>query len=202
MYIGIAGNIGSGKTTLTHLITNAYGWMPQYEDAANNPYLADFYDNMDRWSFNIQVYFLTQRFRSIQKVLWSETNVVQDRTIYEDAFIFARNLYQIGVMQLRDYNAYLDLFRVMNSFLRPPDLLIYLRASVPTLIKQIQIRNRAYEAQISHRYLEQLNDLYEEWISGYRGEILEINVDNSDFANNEVDQQKTLEIIGRAIGVL
>ncbi len=199
MYIGIAGNIGSGKTTLTKLITDAFGWLPQYEDASDNPYLADFYENMERWSFNTQVFFLTQRFRSIQKVLWSEANVVQDRTIYEDAFIFAKNLHQMGVLSLRDYNAYLDLFRVMSSFLRPPDLLIYLRASVPTLIKQIKVRNRSYEVGISQDYLYQLNNLYEKWVESYRGDILEINIDNSDFANNEFDKQKTLEIIGRAI---
>lgn len=199
MYIGIAGNIGSGKTTLTKLLTENFGWDAHYESVANNPYLSDFYADMQRWAFNIQVYFLTQRFQSIQRIIWQKNIVVQDRTIYEDAYIFAENLYIMGLIQKRDYDAYMELFNIMNAFITPPDLLIYLKASVPTLIKQIAIRNRSFESNINTDYLTQLNELYENWISSYSGEMLVIDVNDIDFANNNTDTNNILEIIGRAV---
>lgn len=199
MYIGIAGNIGSGKTTLTRIMTEAFGWSAHYEEDVENPFLSDFYSNMERWAFNIQVYFLTRRFKSVQKVLWAEENVVQDRTIYEDAYIFAENLFDMGIMQRRDYEAYMELFRVLNSFLRPPDLLIYLKATVPTLVKQITTRHRSYEMNINHDYLRQLNERYDKWVNEYRGEVIVIDVDNTDFANSEADRQKVIENVARSI---
>lgn len=199
MYIGIAGNIGSGKTTLAQKITEAFGWQAQYEQADDNPYLVDFYADMKRWAFNLQVYFLTKRFQSIQRIRWSKDIVVQDRTIYEDAYIFADNLYHMGLINERDYKSYMELFEVMNSFMTPPDLLIYLRASVPTLMRQIKIRNRAYELGIRPEYLQQLNDRYESWIEKYQGEMIIIDADSVDFIESEEDLQKTLGVIERAI---
>ncbi|MCQ2227739.1 MAG: deoxynucleoside kinase [Bacteroidales bacterium] len=199
MYIGIAGNIGCGKTTLTQILTETFGWKAHYETAETNPFLADFYADMRRWAFNLQVYFLTQRFQSIQRIRWSGETVVQDRTIYEDAFIFADNLYHMNLIDERDYNAYMELFKIMNSFLTPPDLLIYIRATVPTLMKQIRMRNRSYETGISPDYLRQLNERYESWIENYKGELLVIDVDGLDFANCEADRRKTLDIIARTI---
>ncbi len=199
MYIGIAGNIGSGKTTLTQMLTEAYGWKAQYELADDNPYLEDFYANMHRWSFNLQVYFLTKRFQSIQQIRWSTETVVQDRTIYEDAYIFADNLYRMQIISPRDFNSYMELFKVMSSFLTPPDLLIYLRASVDTLMKQIKLRNRPYEIGISPQYLQQLNERYEAWIENYKGEQLIIDVDDVDIVGSDSDRQTILNVISRAI---
>lgn len=199
MYIGIAGNIGCGKTTLTQILTSTFGWKPHYEMADDNPYLVDFYADMQRWSFNLQVYFLTQRFKTIQRIRWSPDTIVQDRTIYEDAYIFAENLYAMKLMNFRDYSAYMDLFKIMNSFLTPPDLLIYLRASVPTLMRQIAARNRSYEIGISSQYLQQLNERYEAWVENYQGELLIVNVDDIDFANSDADKKKIIDIVDRTI---
>ncbi|MBP5366563.1 MAG: deoxynucleoside kinase [Bacteroidales bacterium] len=199
MFIGIAGNIGSGKTTLTKLLTDSFGWKAHYESVDNNPYLADFYNDMQRWSFNLQVYFLTQRFQSIQRLHWTQETVVQDRTIYEDAYIFAQNLFHMGLLDERDHTAYIELFKIMNSFITPPDLLIYLRASVPTLIKLIQKRNREYELSISSEYLMQLNQRYDDWIDSYKGELLIIDVDDLNIVDNSEDTAKVLDIIKRAV---
>lgn len=179
MHIAVSGNIGSGKTTLTRLLSKHFGWRPHFEDVDNNPYLNSFYEDMQRWSFNLQIYFLNSRFRQVQDIRKSGDTVVQDRTIYEDAYIFATNLYEMGLMETRDFKNYRDLFELMSSFLQPPDLLIYLRASVPTLVRQIQKRNRDYEQTIRLDYLQALNKYYEEWIANYDlGKLLIIDSDN------------------------
>jgi deoxyadenosine/deoxycytidine kinase len=186
MHIAIAGNIGSGKTTLTRLMAKHFGWKPQYEDVENNPYLNSFYEDMQRWSFNLQVYFLNSRFRQVVEIRKSGKNVVQDRTIYEDAYIFAPNLHAMNLMSTRDFENYASLFELMSSFLQPPDLLIYLRASVSTLVEQIQKRGREYEASIRLDYLKLLNERYEAWISKYKqGKLLIIQVDDIDLAKPE-----------------
>jgi len=188
MHIAIAGNIGSGKTTLTGLLAKHYGWEAHYENADNNPYLDDFYNDMQHWSFNLQVYFLNERFGQIQKIRSSGLTVVQDRTIYEDAHIFAANLHSMGLMSLRDYVTYRSLFDKMTSFIQPPDLLIYLRASVPTLVWQIQKRGRAYENGIRLDYLGNLNERYENWISQYTlGKLLVVDVDTVHFDETQED---------------
>lgn len=183
MHIAIAGNIGSGKTTLSALLAKHYGWEAHYEEVDENPYLADFYEDMKRWSFNLQVYFLNSRFSQIVKIRQqSGKTVVQDRTIYEDAYIFATNLYDMGLMSERDFNNYLSLFELMTSLIQPPDLLIYLRASVPTLVRQIELRGRPYEAGIRLDYLKRLNERYEGWMMKYTGSnLLTVNVDETDF---------------------
>ena len=187
-HIAIAGNIGSGKTTLTNLLAKHYNWEPHYEDVDNNPYLNDFYEDMQRWSFNLQVYFLNSRFRQLQEIRQLPKAVVQDRTIYEDAHIFAPNLHSMGLMTGRDYENYRSLFDAVSSMVQPPDLLIYLRASVPTLVKQIQRRGRDYENSIRLDYLNRLNERYEAWISTYaEGKLLIIDVDNINFADNAED---------------
>ena len=184
MHIAVSGNIGSGKTTLTRLLSKHFGWRPHFEDVDNNPYLNSFYEDMQRWSFNLQIYFLNSRFRQVQKKKKSGDTVVQDRTIYEDAYIFATNLYEMGLMETRDFKNYRDLFELMSSFLQPPDLLIYLRASVPTLVRQIQKRNRDYEQTIRLDYLQALNKYYEEWIANYDlGKLLIIDSDNIELDN-------------------
>ena len=180
----MSGNIGSGKTTLTRLLSKHFGWRPHFEDVDNNPYLNSFYEDMQRWSFNLQIYFLNSRFRQVQDIRKSGDTVVQDRTIYEDAYIFATNLYEMGLMETRDFKNYRDLFELMSSFLQPPDLLIYLRASVPTLVRQIQKRNRDYEQTIRLDYLQALNKYYEEWIANYDlGKLLIIDSDNIELDN-------------------
>ncbi len=199
MYIGIAGNIGSGKTSLTQILCNRYGWEVYYENESENPYLSDFYNDMSRWSFNMQILFFVRRFRALQKLLWSNITVVQDRTIYEDAFIFADNLYHMGLMQKRDYDTYKELFRTMENFIRRPDLLIYLRASVPTLLKQIKKRNREYEQNISPEYLQYLNERYENWIANYKGDHLIIDVDGVDYVNDKEAEEKIVNIIASEI---
>ncbi|MCR5696936.1 MAG: deoxynucleoside kinase [Marinilabiliaceae bacterium] len=199
MYIGIAGNIGSGKTSLTQILCNRYGWEVYYENESDNPYLSDFYNDMSRWSFNMQILFFVRRFRALQKLLWSNITVVQDRTIYEDAFIFADNLYHMGLMQKRDYDTYKELFRTMENFIRRPDLLIYLRASVPTLLKQIKKRNREYEQNISPEYLQYLNERYENWIANYKGDHLIIDVDGVDYVNDKEAEEKIVNIIASEI---
>ncbi len=182
MHVAIAGNIGSGKTTLTRLMAKHFGWKPHFEDVENNPYLNSFYEDMQRWSFNLQVYFLNSRFRQVVDIRKSGKNIIQDRTIYEDAYIFAPNLHAMSLMSSRDFDNYSSLFELMNSFIQPPDLLIYLRASVSTLVKQIQSRGRDYEESIRIDYLKLLNERYEAWIQGYvSGKVLIINVDDMDF---------------------
>jgi len=188
MHIAIAGNIGSGKTTLTGLLAKHYNWIAQYEDVETNPYLNNFYEDMQRWSFNLQIYFLNSRFRQIIDIRKSGKTIIQDRTIYEDAYIFAPNLHSMGLMPTRDYENYSSLFELMSSFILPPDLLIYLRASVPTLVNQIQKRGRAYENSIRLDYLKRLNERYEAWVSTYeKGKLLIIDVDNNKFSENAED---------------
>jgi len=186
MHVAIAGNIGSGKTTLTKLLAKHFGWKPHYEDVENNPYLHSFYEDMQRWSFNLQVYFLNSRFRQVVDIRKSGKNIIQDRTIYEDAYIFAPNLHTMNLMSTRDFDNYSSLFELMNSFIQPPDLLIYLRASVSTLVKQIQSIGRDYEESIRLDYLKLLNERYEAWMQGYvSGKVLIVNVDDLDFNSPE-----------------
>ena len=186
MHIAIAGNIGSGKTTLTRLLAKHFGWTPHYEEVDHNPYLDSFYEDMQRWSFNIQIFFLNSRFRQVIDIRNSGKDVIQDRTIYEDAKIFAPNLYSMGLMESRDFENYCSLFDLMSKFLQAPDLLIYLRASVPTLIRQIAKRNRDFEQSIRLDYLSNLNDRYEQWISEYNeGKLLIIESDNLELENPE-----------------
>jgi len=186
MHLAIAGNIGSGKTTLTKLMSKHLGMKPHFEDVDNNPYLHSFYEDMQRWSFNLQVYFLNSRFRQVVEIRKSGQNIIQDRTIYEDAHIFAPNLHSMNLMSSRDFENYSALFELMSSFIDPPDLLIYLRASVSTLVEQIQSRGREYEESIRLDYLKLLNERYENWISGYKlGKLLIIDVDNLNFNKPE-----------------
>jgi deoxyadenosine/deoxycytidine kinase len=196
MHIAIAGNIGSGKTTLAGLLAKNLGWSTQFEDLESNPYLHSFYEDMQRWSFNLQIYFLNSRFRHIVELRKTGKTVVQDRTIYEDAYIFAPNLHDMNLMTTRDFDNYLSLFELMSSLIQPPDLLIYLRASVPTLVKQIQGRGREYEAAIRLDYLKRLNERYENWISGYSdGKLLIIDVDTVNFIENAEDLGMVIERI-------
>lgn len=188
MHIAIAGNIGSGKTTLTSLLAKHFDWEPHYESVDDNPYLNSFYEDMRRWSFNLQIYFLNNRFRQIIKIRESGKKVIQDRTIYEDAHIFAPNLHEMNLMTTRDFDNYRDLFELMSSFIQPPDILVYLRASVPTLVSQIQKRGRDYEESIRLDYLKSLNERYEAWMEGYDiGKKLIVNVDKMDFTDNPED---------------
>ena len=168
MHIAIAGNIGSGKTTLAGLLSKHYGWQAHYEDVDENPYLNDFYEDMQRWSFNLQIYFLNSRFSQVLEIKKAKNTIVQDRTIYEDAYIFAPNLHAMGLMSTRDFENYFTLFNLMSSLVEPPDLLLYLRASVPTLVNQIQKRGREYESSIRLDYLKRLNERYEAWIESYK----------------------------------
>lgn len=187
-HIAVAGNIGAGKTTLTGLLAKHYKWEAHYEAADDNPYLNDFYEEMQRWSFNLQIYFLNSRFRQITEIKNGSKTVIQDRTIFEDAYIFAPNLHAMGLMTTRDYDNYLSLFELMNKFVGAPDLLIYLRASIPTLVGQIQKRGRAYEETIRLDYLKRLNERYEAWVDTYdRGRILIVDVDNNNFSENPED---------------
>lgn len=203
MHVAIAGNIGSGKTTLTTKLAKHYKWKPHFEDVENNPYLNDFYKEMQRWSFNLQVYFLNSRFRQVIDIKKEDKNFIQDRTIYEDAFIFAPNLHSMGLMSTRDFDNYKELFSLMDSLVEGPDLLIYLRASVPTLVSQIQKRGRDYENSIRLDYLTQLNDRYEAWISEYdKGNLLIIDVDDINFSENEEDLGSIIEKIDAEINGL
>ena len=195
-HVAIAGNIGAGKTTLSELLGRHFGWEVHYESTENNPYLADFYMDMKRWSFNLQVFFLSSRYQQIVNIQQGVKTVIQDRTIYEDAYIFAPNLADMGLMERRDFENYTTLFQTIVSQIRPPDLLIYLRASIPTLVEHIQMRGRDYEGNISIEYLKRLNDRYENWISGYQeGRLLIINSDQIDFNLRKEDAARVIEMV-------
>jgi deoxyadenosine/deoxycytidine kinase len=199
--IAVAGNIGSGKTTLTRLLAKHYKWKPHFEDADDNPYLNDFYEDMQRWSFNLQVSFLNGRLQQIQEIRKNNKTVIQDRTIYEDGYIFAPNLHSMGLMTTRDFENYLSLFNTMLEFVQPPDLLIYLRATVPTLVKQIQKRGRPYEESIRLDYLRRLNERYEAWIDMYdsekKGKLIIIDVDDNNFSEKDPDLNKVIALVDK-----
>lgn len=196
VFVAVAGNIGAGKSSLTHLLSLRYGWKPFFESVEDNPYLNDFYADMKRWSFNLQVYFLSNRFRSHKAITEGPESVILDRVIYEDAEIFARNLYEIGNMEQRDYENYVALYDVMTEYLRPPDLLIYLRANVDTLVQQISLRGRDFEQSIKKEYLEQLNRHYESWIARYKkGPLLVVESDELDFVNKQEDLEQLVRMI-------
>jgi deoxyadenosine/deoxycytidine kinase len=198
-YIAIAGNIGAGKSSLTELLAKHFKWQAFYESVENNPYLSDFYENMLRWSFNLQIYFLSSRFRRQKRMLEQKISLIQDRTIYEDVEIFAKNLHEMNLMSDRDFSNYEALFDQMSCYLRAPDMLVYLRAQVPTLVRQIQKRGRAYENTIRIDYLERLNRLYEDWIDRYEHEKLIIDTDDLDFVNNPKDLGKIIALIEQRI---
>ena len=188
LHVAVAGNIGAGKTTLVTLLAKHYGWKPQFEAVDDNPYLADFYGDMAKWAFQLQIYFLHSRFNQVFAIRDAQQTIIQDRTIYEDAQIFARNLYDSGYLSERDFQNYFSLFESMTSMITPPDLLIYLRAGMPKLIEQIGKRGREYESNISIKYLERLNNHYENWIASYNiGKLLIVDVDELDFLNNPED---------------
>ena len=185
-HIAIAGNIGAGKTTLTEMLSKHYKWIPQFEDVDQNPYLFDFYEDMPRWSFNLQIYFLNSRLNQLLEISRGTETIIQDRTIYEDAYIFAPNLHEMGLMSKRDFDNYFDFFQNLRQMVKPPDLMIYLQASVPTLVGQIQKRGREYEENIRLDYLKRLNEYYNKWIEGYKeAPLLVINVDKTKFVENE-----------------
>lgn len=199
-HIVIAGNIGAGKTTLTTALSKNFGWEPQYEDVENNPYLNDFYEDMPRWSFNLQIFFLNSRFKQILEIQRGKAVVIQDRSIYEDAQIFAPNLHSMGLMSTRDYENYLSLFETISSSIKPPDLVIYLKASIPTLVNQIQKRGREYEDNLRLDYLKRLNDYYDSWASKYKdGKMLVIDVDNCNFVD---DKEQLGEVINKVLAEL
>ena len=200
MHIAIAGNIGSGKTTLAGLLSKHYNWEAHYEDVDDNPYLNDFYEDMQRWSFNLQLFFLNSRLSQILNIRKSGKTVIQDRTIYEDAYIFAPNLHSMGLMSTRDFDNYFTLFKLMNSLIQPPDLLIYLRSTVPTLVHQIQKRGREYENSIRLDYLKRLNERYEAWIGSYNlGKVLIVDVDNLNFSEVREDLSSVINKIDAEI---
>lgn len=203
MHIAVAGNIGAGKTTMTKLLSKHYNWTSHFEDVDDNPYLNDFYEDMQRWSFNLQVYFLNSRFNQILEIRNSGKKVIQDRTIYEDAFIFAPNLHTMGLMTTRDFDNYFSLFQLMSKLVQAPDLLIYLRAGVPTLVQQIQKRGRKYENTIRLDYLKRLNERYEAWITNYNlGKLLIVDVDDADFEKNPEDLRTVInKIDGELFGL-
>jgi len=196
MHIAVAGNIGSGKTTLAGMLAKHFGWEPLYESVDDNPYLVSFYEDMQRWSFNLQVYFLNTRFRQVVEIRKKKKDTIQDRTIYEDAHIFAPNLHAMGLMPTRDFENYSSLFDLMMQFLQPPDLLIYLKADVPTLVSQIQKRGREYEISIRLDYLKSLNDRYEAWISNYdAGKLLIVDVNTIKFAETPEDFGTIIDMV-------
>lgn len=195
-HVAIAGNIGAGKTTLTQLLSKHYKWIPQFEDVDHNPYLYDFYEDMPRWSFNLQIYFLNSRLAQLLEIQQGTETVIQDRTIYEDAHIFAPNLHDMGLMNKRDYDNYFSFFETLKRMVKPPDLLIYLKASVPTLVGQIQKRGREYEENIRLDYLKKLNEFYNKWIEDYKeGPLLIIDADTNKFAENDEDLGKVINQI-------
>lgn len=203
MHIAVAGNIGAGKTTLTKLLAKHYKWEAHFEDVEDNPYLDDFYNQMERWSFNLQIYFLNSRYRQILQIRESGKDVIQDRTIYEDAFIFAPNLHAMGLMTNRDFKNYSGLFELMETLVQPPDLLIYLRSSIPNLVKQIHKRGREYENTISIDYLSRLNERYEAWAQSYKkGNLLVIDVDKLDFVDKPEDLGQVINKIDAEINGL
>ena len=196
MYFAIAGNIGAGKTSLTELLSKHYGWEAHFEDVIDNPYLDDFYNHMERWSFNLQIYFLNSRFRQLENFSNSNKKFIQDRTIYEDAHIFAPNLHAMGLMNQRDFNNYQSLFGLMESMIEGPDILIYLRSSIPNLVNKIHKRGREYENSISIEYLSRLNERYEAWVSTYnKGKLLVVDVDKIDFVENKGDLGSVIQKI-------
>ncbi len=199
MHIAIAGNIGVGKTTLCKMLGKHYSWSPSFEAVDNNPYLNDFYLDMQRWSFNLQVFFLNSRFRQVKEIADAKQTIIQDRTIYEDAYVFAPNLHAMGLMSSRDYENYLSLFSLMESFVHPPDLLIYLRSSVPNLVNQIQSRGRNYEESIRIDYLNRLNERYEAFFSDYKHNHLIIETDNLNYEKNEDDFNKIIKQINKKL---
>ena len=200
MRIAIAGNIGAGKTSLTKQLSKSLKYKSYYEDVIANPYLDDFYNHMERWSFNLQIYFLNSRFKQLVSIDKGKENVIQDRTIYEDAFIFAPNLNAMGLMTQRDYDNYLSLFDTMINLIKPPDLLVYLQSSIPNLVNKIHKRGRDYEKTISIEYLSRLNERYEAWITTYNsGKLLKINVDDIDFVENKADYETILELIKKEL---
>ncbi|MDR3366732.1 MAG: deoxynucleoside kinase [Prevotellaceae bacterium] len=202
MHVAIAGNIGSGKTTLAGLLAKHYGWKVQYEVTEDNPYLYDFYSNMQRWAFHLQVYFLGRRFKQIVEIQKSKDSIVQDRTIFEDAYIFAANLHAMQLMSDDDYTTYVELFELMNSLIAPPDLLIYIRASVPTLVRQIQRRGREYEVGIRLDYLKNLNGFYENFIQAYQHPKLVVDVDEMNFSDNPKDLGEVISKVDAIINGL
>ncbi|MBQ8046980.1 MAG: deoxynucleoside kinase [Prevotella sp.] len=195
MHIAIAGNIGSGKTTLTKMLAHRYGWTPRFEPVDNNPYLADFYADMPRWAFNTQIYFLNKRFAEVVEISKSPDTIIQDRTIFEDARIFAPNLHAQGMMSDRDFENYTDLFDLMISLVKLPDLMIYIRSTIPNLVAQIQKRGREFEKSIRIDYLQGLNDRYEEWIATYKGPLLIVDGDKLKFGNNPEDFKQVTDMI-------
>lgn len=202
-HIAIAGNIGAGKTTLTSLLAKHYKWTAQFEAVENNPYLADFYNDMQRWSFNLQIYFLNSRLKQLLEIQNSESTIIQDRTIYEDAHIFAPNLHEMGLMSSRDFENYAHFFKTIKSMVKPPDLMIYLKASIPTLVDQIQRRGRDYEDNIRLDYLKRLNEHYNHWVDNYKdGKLLIIDIDNTNFADRPEDFAKVISQIDAEINGL
>ncbi len=202
-HIAIAGNIGAGKTTLTKLLCKHFGWTPQFEDVENNPYLNDFYEDMVRWSFNLQIYFLNSRFSQIIGIQRGDEVVIQDRSIYEDAHIFAPNLHEMGLMTSRDYQNYISMFNTLHSMVKPPDLMIYLRGSIGTLVNQIQKRGRDYEDNIRLEYLKRLNEYYENWVKTYNlGPLLIINIDEVNFAEKKEDLSKVINKVNAELNGL
>lgn len=199
MHIAIAGNIGSGKTTLTKLLAARYGWTPRFETVDNNPYLEDFYHDMNRWSFNLQVYFLNKRFKEVVEISKSTDTIIQDRTIYEDACIFAPNLHDQGYMSDRDFKNYTDLFNLMMSLVKKPQLMIYIRSSIPTLVKHIEKRGRDYEKSIRIDYLTGLQKRYDDWLSTYDGELITIDGDKINFEDSKEDFRKITDMIDASL---
>lgn len=202
-HIAVAGNIGAGKTTLTKILAKHFNWSPHFEDVENNPYLNDFYNDMHRWSFNLQIYFLNSRLKQLVDIQKGDQTVIQDRTIYEDANIFAPNLHEMGLMTKRDFDNYKDFFETLKSMVNPPDLLIYLRASVPTLVGQIQKRGREYEENIRLDYLKRLNEYYNNWIDKYDdGRLLIIDVDKINYADDKEDLAKVISMVNAEVNGL
>ena len=199
MHIAVAGNIGSGKTTLTKLLAHRYNWTPRFEPVDNNPYLADFYADMPRWSFNLQIYFLNKRFKEVVEISKSTDTLIQDRTIFEDARIFAPNLHDQGMMSDRDFANYTDLFDLMMSLVKLPDLMIYIRSSIPTLVSQIAKRGREYEQSIRLDYLQGLEKRYEEWIATYKGPLIIVDGDNCKFVDRPEDFKQVCELIDQKL---